>query len=44
VESVARIVTMNGDLAEAVVGQAITMTLTDEIDISRGDMLAASGN
>ena len=38
---VARIVTMNGDLAEAVVGQAITLTLTDEIDISRGDMLAA---
>jgi sulfate adenylyltransferase subunit 1 len=38
---VARIVTMNGDLAEAVVGQAITLTLEDEIDISRGDMLAA---
>jgi len=39
---VARIVTMNGDLAEAVAGQAITLTLTDEIDISRGDVLAAS--
>jgi sulfate adenylyltransferase large subunit len=38
---VARIVTMNGDLSEAVAGQAITLTLTDEIDISRGDMLAA---
>jgi len=38
---VARIVTMNGDLAEALVGQAITLTLEDEIDISRGDMLAA---
>jgi sulfate adenylyltransferase large subunit len=38
---VARIVTMNGDLPEAVAGQAITLTLTDEIDISRGDMLAA---
>jgi sulfate adenylyltransferase subunit 1 len=37
---VARIVTMNGDLGEAVVGQAITLTLEDEIDISRGDMLA----
>jgi sulfate adenylyltransferase large subunit len=39
---VARIVTMNGDLPEAVAGQAVTLTLTDEIDISRGDMLAAA--
>ncbi|MGE4545451.1 MAG: sulfate adenylyltransferase subunit CysN [Pedobacter sp.] len=38
---VARIVTMNGDLEEAVAGQAITLTLADEIDISRGDLLAA---
>ncbi|ABQ28080.1 sulfate adenylyltransferase subunit CysN [Geotalea uraniireducens] len=38
---VARIVTMNGDLQQAVAGQAVTLTLTDEIDISRGDMLAA---
>ena len=36
-----RIVTMNSDLAEAVSGQAVTLTLTDEIDISRGDMLTA---
>jgi bifunctional enzyme CysN/CysC len=36
---VARIVTMDGDLEEAVAGQAITLTLTDEIDISRGDLL-----
>ncbi len=39
---VARIITMNGDLDEAVAGQAVTLTLEDEIDISRGDMLAAS--
>jgi len=39
---VARIVTMNGDLAEAMAGQAVTLTLTDEIDVSRGDMLTAS--
>ena len=39
---VARIVTMNGDLAEAVAGQAVTLTLKDEIDVSRGDMLTAS--
>ncbi len=37
-----RIVTMDGDLPEAVAGQAVTLTLTDEIDISRGDMLGAS--
>jgi sulfate adenylyltransferase subunit 1 len=36
---VARIVTMLGDLAEATAGQAVTLTLTDEIDVSRGDML-----
>ncbi len=34
-----RIVTMDGDLAEATAGQAVTLTLTDEIDVSRGDML-----
>ena len=38
---VARIVTMNGDLTEAVAGQAVTLTLTDEVDISRGEMLTA---
>lgn len=36
---VARIVTMGGDLPEATAGQAVTLTLADEIDISRGDML-----
>ena len=36
-----RIVTMDGDLLEATAGQAITLTLTDEIDVSRGDMLTA---
>jgi len=34
-------VTAKGDLPEAVAGQAVTLTLTDEIDISRGDMLSA---
>jgi len=37
---VTRIVTMNGDLPEAVAGQSVTLTLADEIDISRGDMLS----
>ncbi|MEI6208515.1 MAG: sulfate adenylyltransferase subunit CysN [Desulfuromonadales bacterium] len=36
---VSRIVTMGGDLSEATAGQAVTLTLTDEIDVSRGDML-----
>ncbi len=36
---VARIVTFDGDLDEAVVGQAVTLTLEDEIDCSRGDVL-----
>ncbi|MFA7402701.1 MAG: sulfate adenylyltransferase subunit CysN [Pelobacteraceae bacterium] len=38
---VARIVTMDGDLPEATAGQAVTLTLEDEIDVSRGDMLTA---
>jgi bifunctional enzyme CysN/CysC len=35
-----RIVTMDGDLDVAFAGQAVTLTLEDEIDISRGDLLA----
>jgi bifunctional enzyme CysN/CysC len=38
-----RIVTMDGDKSEAVAGDAITLTLADEVDISRGDVLAAPG-
>jgi bifunctional enzyme CysN/CysC len=34
-----RIVTMSGDLPSADFGQAVTLTLADEIDIGRGDML-----
>ena len=40
---VKRIVTMDGDLDEAVAGEAVTLVLADEIDISRGDMLAHAG-
>jgi bifunctional enzyme CysN/CysC len=39
---VARIVTADGDLQQAVAGQAITLTLEDEIDVSRGDLLSAA--
>jgi len=37
---VARIVTADGDLTEAVCGQAVTVVLDQEIDVSRGDMFA----
>ena len=37
--SVARIVTMDGDLEVAGPGASVTLTLTDEIDVSRGDIL-----
>jgi len=40
--TVARIVTMDGDRAEAVAGDAVTLTLADEVDISRGDILGAT--
>ncbi|MFC3285762.1 sulfate adenylyltransferase subunit CysN [Litchfieldella rifensis] len=40
--TVERIVTYDGDLEIAYPGQAITVTLTDEIDISRGDWLVAA--
>ncbi len=41
---VERIVTFGGDLDEAVAGQSVTLTLTDEIDISRGDVISISNN
>ena len=39
---VGRIVTADGDLAEAVAGQAVTLTLDRELDVSRGDLIAAA--
>ncbi|KDM90373.1 sulfate adenylyltransferase subunit CysN [Photobacterium galatheae] len=42
--TVARIVTFDGDLTEAHSGQAITLTLNDEIDISRGDTIVHAGD
>jgi bifunctional enzyme CysN/CysC len=37
--AVARIVTHEGDMPAAVAGDAVTLTLEDEIDVSRGDVL-----
>jgi bifunctional enzyme CysN/CysC len=41
VTRVERIVTLDGDLDEAVAGQSVTLTLADEVDCSRGDVIAA---
>ncbi|WP_277850371.1 sulfate adenylyltransferase subunit CysN [Moellerella wisconsensis] len=38
---IARIVTFDGDLEYAVPGEAITVVLNDEIDISRGDLIVS---
>jgi bifunctional enzyme CysN/CysC len=40
--TVTRIVTQGGDLDEAVAGQSVTLTFADEIDTSRGDIIAAA--
>jgi bifunctional enzyme CysN/CysC len=40
--TIKRIVTYDGDLVEGTEGDAVTITLADETDISRGDVLAAS--
>lgn len=40
--TVARIVTMDGDLAQAGRDQSVTLTLADEVDCSRGDVIAAA--
>jgi len=38
------IVTLDGTLDEAVAGQSVTVTLEDEVDCSRGDVIAAAGD
>ncbi|WP_022676406.1 sulfate adenylyltransferase subunit CysN [Novosphingobium sp. B-7] len=42
--TVTRIVTLEGDLDQAQAGQAVTLTLADEIDCSRGDVIALADN
>ena len=42
--AVKSITTFDGDLDEAVAGQSVTLTLTDEVDCSRGDLIAAAGD
>jgi bifunctional enzyme CysN/CysC len=42
--AVSRIVTLDGDLDAAVAGQSVTVCLADEVDCSRGDVIATSEN
>jgi len=40
--TVSRIVTLEGDLDEAVAGQSVTICLADEVDCSRGDVICSA--
>lgn len=42
--TVRRVVTFDGDREEAATPEAVTLTLADEVDVSRGDMIVHSGN
>jgi bifunctional enzyme CysN/CysC len=44
VTRIARVVASGGDLDEAVAGQSVTLTLADEVDCSRGDVIAAAAD
>ncbi|EAQ28401.1 sulfate adenylate transferase, subunit 1/adenylylsulfate kinase [Erythrobacter sp. NAP1] len=42
--TVKTVTTFDGDLEEGVAGQSVTLTLEDEVDCSRGDVIAAAGD
>ncbi len=42
ISTIKSVVTMNGDLDRAVAGQSVTLTLEDEVDCSRGDVIASA--
>jgi bifunctional enzyme CysN/CysC len=42
--TVSRIVTFDGDLSEARAGEAVTLTLADEIDVARGDVIVPAAS
>ena len=44
VTRIERVVVSGGDLDGAVAGQSVTLTFADEVDCSRGDVIAAAGN
>ena len=41
---IGRVVMATGDLPQAVAGQSVTLTFADEVDCSRGDVIAAAGD
>ena len=42
--TITRIVTLGADLPQAVAGQSVTLCLADEVDCSRGDVIAVTDN
>ena len=42
--TISKIVTLDGDLDQAVAGQSVTLCFADEIDCSRGDVIATADN
>jgi bifunctional enzyme CysN/CysC len=44
VTRIERIATLDGDLEEAVAGQSVTLAFADELDCSRGDVIAAAAD
>ena len=40
--TITQVVTLDGDLADAVAGQSVTLCFADEVDCSRGDVIAAA--
>ena len=40
--TISRIVTLDGDLDEAIAGQSVTLCFADEVDCSRGDVIATA--
>ncbi len=42
--TVARIVSFDGDKPDAIAGESVTLTLADEIDISRGDVICSAND
>jgi bifunctional enzyme CysN/CysC len=42
--TIKQVVAMGGDLDEAAAGQSVTLVLADEVDCSRGDVIAAAGD
>jgi bifunctional enzyme CysN/CysC len=43
-ESTVASIVLDGEIDQAVSGQSVTITLADEIDVSRGDILSAAGS